>query len=161
MLLLALGGCYLKHFRSSREHLSQNKSKRCHRKSSINAIRMRVEGWQWGERDWRYLYYACQPEWILSQFFFPAKWCCSVERKFTKLCPKRVSMTTRFTTNDVERFKENAFRQGRGALENLAFFWSQNVVGKFYLNMDDYGWNKLNSFQQHVLQTLQWWYWTL
>ena len=24
--------------------------------------------------------------------------------------------------------------RARGALENLAFFWSQNVVGKFYLN---------------------------
>ena len=56
--------------------------------------------------------------------------CCSVERKFTKLCPKRVSMTTRFTTNDVERLRKRLLY----ALENLAFFWSQNVVGKFYLN---------------------------
>ena len=55
--------------------------------------------------------------------------CCSVERKFTKLCPKRVSMTTRFTTNDVERLRKRLLY----ALENLAFFWSQNVVGKFYL----------------------------
>ena len=45
-------------------------------------------------------------------------------------------MTTRFTTNDVERLRKRLHLRssGRGALENLAFFWSQNVVGKFYLN---------------------------